>query len=462
MRRLAVVLASLFFVALVASVEGAPKPFSLGREAETPFWSSDGRLVGVPRFELAGASVSVFDNASGFERSFALPFPYSSIIPLAGNRVAFVTPQYVLDIVSFDGQPIAHYDLPYWMRDWSWSPDGDAFSYTSYRTPSAAAIEIFPIRTGAARSIGSGYASAWSPDGLEIAVARRGSSGTDIYAVRADGSGERLLGDVAHLTSSSIHGLTWSPDRRSIAVGLGLSTYVLTDRTVTRLEPARYASAVVWSPRSDRLALLGFESTLVVDRDGGRPTEFEATRTLAWSPDGAEVLYAANGELRTRPGLGGEAKTVTTALTFGLSPDARKLALLRAANPADKSDCLEDRVVLLDRASRSERVVGRCWIPGAAASDDLRGSEFQDELDGFDGADRLRGLGGADLIRGWQGRDTLYGGRGVDSLLGGTGRDRLFAGDGEADTVDCGPGVDRAFVDAADVVARNCERVARR
>ncbi|WP_217913316.1 hypothetical protein [Miltoncostaea marina] len=96
------------------------------------------------------------------------------------------------------------------------------------------------------------------------------------------------------------------------------------------------------------------------------------------------------------------------------------------------------------------------------------GTRGVDVLNGGPRADYLRGGPGADVLKGARGNDKLYGGPGADLLIGGAGTDRFYGGpgrdtirakDGRRDFVSCGPGVDRAFVDRADTVARDCERV---
>ena len=46
-------------------------------------------------------------------------------------------------------------------------------------------------------------------------------------------------------------------------------------------------------------------------------------------------------------------------------------------------------------------------------------------------------------------------------ILGGAGNDIIGARDGAVDRISCGPGRDRVLADPQDVVARDCERVAR-
>ncbi len=97
---------------------------------------------------------------------------------------------------------------------------------------------------------------------------------------------------------------------------------------------------------------------------------------------------------------------------------------------------------------------------GTARTDRIVGGSGDDRLFGRDGADVIAGGGGNDHLRGGDGRDRLDGGPGRDRLLGGDGRDRLEGGGG-ADVVICGDGEDTVVADLADVVAADCEHVAR-
>jgi Ca2+-binding RTX toxin-like protein len=129
---------------------------------------------------------------------------------------------------------------------------------------------------------------------------------------------------------------------------------------------------------------------------------------------------------------------------------------------------------------------------GTDGDDDLRGERGIDMMRGLAGDDRILGNGGADCLYGGPGTDFLLGRAGGDLIDGGPGDDRLFGGmaawsnqrdhntiiggpghdvieagwgidviraaDGEKDIVDCGGGIDTAYVDPSDV-ARRCEHV---
>ena len=83
----------------------------------------------------------------------------------------------------------------------------------------------------------------------------------------------------------------------------------------------------------------------------------------------------------------------------------------------------------------------------------LRGTPGDDRLLGTAVADTIEGLGGHDLLRGRGGRD---------AIAGGPGNDRIAAhADVGRDTVRCGAGLDVVNAELHDMVAADCEVVAR-
>ncbi len=84
--------------------------------------------------------------------------------------------------------------------------------------------------------------------------------------------------------------------------------------------------------------------------------------------------------------------------------------------------------------------------------EDLYGTEADDKLTGSAVANTIDGAGGADRIDGGAGQDDLFGGDGPDTIA---------ARDGEIDRVECGGGNDTVTADRNDVVAADCESVAK-
>ena len=108
---------------------------------------------------------------------------------------------------------------------------------------------------------------------------------------------------------------------------------------------------------------------------------------------------------------------------------------------------------------------GTSSVEGRGGDDQITGNDGAESIDGGGGADRLEGGFGHDSLTGGPGRDTIYGDETSQRCSYGShcavvpfGNDTILARDGEADTIDCGVGTDRAIVDPADVVA-NCETV---
>lgn len=108
---------------------------------------------------------------------------------------------------------------------------------------------------------------------------------------------------------------------------------------------------------------------------------------------------------------------------------------------------------------------GNSTLLGNGGNDKLTTGDYQDTLDGGAGNDVLNAGFGNDVITGGPGQDTIF----ADATSASCGwysytckipfgNDVVYARDGEADTIDCGVGEDRAIVDKIDIVA-NCETV---
>ena len=91
-------------------------------------------------------------------------------------------------------------------------------------------------------------------------------------------------------------------------------------------------------------------------------------------------------------------------------------------------------------------------LRGLGGNDRLRGRGGRDRLFGGRGSDRLSGGEGRDVLRGGPHGDLLVGGGAADLLRGGTGADTIRARDGQRDRISCGPGRDKATLDARDVI----------
>ena len=96
---------------------------------------------------------------------------------------------------------------------------------------------------------------------------------------------------------------------------------------------------------------------------------------------------------------------------------------------------------------------GNDSISGGLQPDTLAGGSGNDTIRGNAGNDSITGSAGTDSLSGGDGNDSLNGGSGRDTLLGENGSDRLSSRDGEVDSLNGGPGSDRAQLDVSDLRA---------
>ena len=99
---------------------------------------------------------------------------------------------------------------------------------------------------------------------------------------------------------------------------------------------------------------------------------------------------------------------------------------------------------------------------GTAGPDTINGTPTADVIYGGRGNDTIKGGDGNDVEYGGDGNDVMWVGRGADAEYGGPGDDVLhaLADDDQLDIVDCGPGHDVAWLNAAEkgkYVIRGCE-----
>ena len=120
-------------------------------------------------------------------------------------------------------------------------------------------------------------------------------------------------------------------------------------------------------------------------------------------------------------------------------------------------------------------------IKADAKSNQINGKAGDDSIWSFAGNDEICGGSGNDYIEGGDGNDIILPDMstknfcdqnvqyGADTVLGGDGDDVIFSGsqiyttasDGHKDTIDCGPGLDTAYINkyADQDVIVNCENV---
>jgi TolB protein len=175
----------------------------------------------------------------------------------------------------------------------AWSPDGTQIAFTP-GSPSGLwvmqANGAKPHRITAGR--GEPGAPSWSGDGTRIVFSDRSSRAGyyDLYVVRRDGTGLRRL------TSASANEASpaWAPDGREIVYVRGSDVWRMRpDGTGQRLL-LRNADSPSWSPGGTHLAFVRGGKPWIANRSGAeakRVAEIPVF-SLAWSPDGQWLVTA--------------------------------------------------------------------------------------------------------------------------------------------------------------------------
>ena len=144
---------------------------------------------------------------------------------------------------------------------------------------------------------------AWSPDGAKIAFASRREGSSDIYVMRADGSGTQRL----TATRVDDNHPTWAPNGQQIAFKRADDIYVMTaDGTLAHdiSHAIGSDSDPAWSPDGKWIAFTRRPSGTqereiwIMRPDGSDQQRLTSLRgssiNPAWSPDGRRIVFASN------------------------------------------------------------------------------------------------------------------------------------------------------------------------
>ena len=308
--------------------------------AATPDGSRLWRLAqawGQAKFKKEDPSPTAFGHATSFDvtpdgnqvvyATCRYP-PHWPGVPLAQlNLFDF---DYEIAVVGLDGQAPRRLTRQQALDNYpAWSPDGTRIAFLSsrHRGPSGRdkQVGLYTMAADGAdvRHLAPGLEGvawqppAWSPDGQSLAVAgwRPGDEANGLYLVPADGAG------IVRLADAPVSGGAWSPDGTRLAFAqpkdgqVGLYTIAADGADAQRVTtvPGSGASdprvswipTVAWSPDGAKLLYsCGYRQFCVVTPDGepvgANPLLGERA---VWSPDGARIAVASQPEPRVYNGI---------------------------------------------------------------------------------------------------------------------------------------------------------------
>jgi Tol biopolymer transport system component len=189
----------------------------------------------------------------------------------------------------------------------AWSPDGTRLVFSGGENEGLYVVDLRDRRRGTLLRRSLTSTPAWSPDGKWIAFVRQiGYGPVEVYAVHPDGSGLRRL------TGYAPEGrLAWSRDGRLAFVGTRGSSevahLVVVDvrRRLVDVMPPRLGGGgtVAWSPDGRRIAYAATtgrseaSAIYTVDAEGGGRRRLTPSQppyddaSPVWSPDGKSLLF---------------------------------------------------------------------------------------------------------------------------------------------------------------------------
>ncbi len=192
----------------------------------------------------------------------------------------------------------------------SWSPDGRALTYISYRDGAPALFLAFLYQGRGQKLIGDfqSFTPAWSPDGRWIAFTSNRDGQSEIYLSSVDG------GELRRLTSNPAIDVapTWSPNGRLIAFTsdrTGAPQIYVMDRDGLNLRrvsfegawndspawsPSRQNSEIAYASRIERrpfdIVVHDFETRQTRQLTTGRGSN----ESPSWAPNGLHLVFTSN------------------------------------------------------------------------------------------------------------------------------------------------------------------------
>jgi len=224
---------------------------------------------------------------------------------------------------------------------------------------------------GSRRRLGAYDEATWSPRGLFVGAVR----GRQLVALDSGGDVRWALA-----RPDRVHDPRWAPSGFRVAYRSGSSLRVVAgDGSADRLVADRVAPvAAAWRPAEGRNELAyvdGAGRVVVVDADSGRTLARlrpgVTPRRLQWTPSGERLLASGVRGVRLLS-MARSARTLATATTgteFAdtvLSPDGRRIALLRRSTTTARAEVLVTKIAGRPRSlfGAAGPIRSLTWSPG--------------------------------------------------------------------------------------------------
>jgi TolB protein len=196
----------------------------------------------------------------------------------------------------------------------TWSPDGRAIAYTSYRRgyPDIFISLIYQGSLQTPMTKGTqNWLPAWSPDGTRLAFTSSRDGNPDLYVMNRDGSGVRRITNHPAIDTTP----TWSPTGVQIAFTSDRSgapqVYVMgaDGLGVRRISTASYCDRATWSPAPfNELAFVcrsgGSSDLFVYDFASGQTRQITfgqgASESPSYAPNGKHLAFTSTRSGRTQ------------------------------------------------------------------------------------------------------------------------------------------------------------------